>query len=1085
MTAADTTAQAPAEADPTNALGRAIARRFRGGPRRLGALATSSRRFAAGTGRPLVARRALAARPVGRALGGPAQPVRSGALEQAAVRAPRWWDIADHAEPTADAETTPARRLPTGGLPARGLPRVVHAVPGEKPNRPGGVVASAAPRPVPMHLPAEVRASGSMLTPQDRRRRTAPAAPPTSGSPGASPGNAQEAGSRPQAPAGARAGSPHAPAVGPATAPPAPTGQYLRRRALSARTVTAARERTAARHAAGATSARPSARHVAPALDRSPARGGDGTRDVTASGARPAPSRAGTTTAPAASSAAATSSGPADPSTLTPGAAQPATGSPATASPIAARAAQVTASTAAPRPLRRAIGTPVRARGVAPRAVSAPVPIDGHGTRRSAVRAAPEAHRLVAADADAAVPGAVPAAGNTTARVSAPGPAGAPGPTGAPAATSTTGAGSTPAPTSVAGASGPAVSRSAPGATESTRAAAAAGAPATGAGPADASPSDRPSAAAAPAAATAAGSTPESAPAAPVRRAVASTPAATAASTDTSADPVAPTAATSPPTRPSFSGLPLGLTSITGRRAVRRLTAGNAGSRALSVRGHAHAVRPAPTASSGPVETSHAAATAASALPAAPSSAPAAGSQAAGSPAVSSSAHADAAPVVGTRPVTRATEAPRSVTERAASAGAVVGRVGAARPAQVGSAQSTRSAAPIAFAGTGAGGSGRTGAIVAVRRLMRSDSPRPTTGLTQVRPTAHRGTGGGATSGSPGGPTTTTSPLGIAPASSGARSWAAVRRSHPHGPGRAAGLATPAVPVIGGPSGHGASVPRTARGAATPTAATGRRGRRTDRAGAPTVRRAWYTRGHGAPVDLFAPEKQASGTGTPGAGTSAERSTTGPSGSAPVGTREARSTTSPSSTGAGTSPAGTPARSSATGPGTIVRRRSAADGRAVVPPRTAPARPAPVPASSTGAPPTPAVARSAGAPASGAGTAALSGPQRLEQALIRRAMAETGSRSPSVLDRISQFESFGSQEGSAMSMSALAPGQPPQVPPSALAFRRDELDPAGSRWDDPDDELLDTVVDRVVERIEDRVVEEIERRGRHRSPGVF
>lgn len=72
-----------------------------------------------------------------------------------------------------------------------------------------------------------------------------------------------------------------------------------------------------------------------------------------------------------------------------------------------------------------------------------------------------------------------------------------------------------------------------------------------------------------------------------------------------------------------------------------------------------------------------------------------------------------------------------------------------------------------------------------------------------------------------------------------------------------------------------------------------------------------------------------------------------------------------------------------------------------------------------------------------------------------------------------------------MSTSSLAPGQPPEAPASAMAFRRDQFDDGRSPWDDPDDAVLDTIVDRVVERIEDRVVEEIERRGHHRSTGVF
>lgn len=348
--------------------------------------------------------------------------------------------------------------------------------------------------------------------------------------------------------------------------------------------------------------------------------------------------------------------------------------------------------------------------------------------------------------------------------------------------------------------------------------------------------------------------------------------------------------------------------------------------------------------------------------------------------------------------------------------------------------------------------------MLAVRRLVRSDA-RAAVNVPPAPPTARRrGTAG--VDGRSGG-----SPLGIGGGtglgSGGGPSWAGARRGRPHGPGRAAGLATGSVPVVG-PSDHGpaAAGPTPRAVTAGPTPAT---------SSAPTVRRTWYTDGgRRRPAESFRPEPWAPRPHSP---SDPDHRTWTHTGAAPT-----QMPTSP--TGAAATTTGPTPRTSPTG--TV--RRSAADGRAVLPPRGAPARPA----AAGNPPPAPTAASRAGAAASAAvGTTGPSGPQRLEQALIRRALAEEGTRSPSVPERISHFESLGSQEGSVMSMSSLAPGQPPQVPASAMAFRRDELDDGRSPWDDPDDAVLDTIVDRVVERIEDRVVEEIERRGRHRSPGVF
>src|SRR5690606_17307255 len=146
----------------------------------------------------------------------------------------------------------------------------------------------------------------------------------------------------------------------------------------------------------------------------------------------------------------------------------------------------------------------------------------------------------------------------------------------------------------------------APGPTGDTRAAvalvASGGRPAagaTGTTPASTASSDRTTPAATPAALTDTGSAAPNGPGEPVRRAV--EPVVTrpapwmAPEGSATASPGSATA----PARTSFSGLPVGLTSITGRRAVRRLAAGSVGARGLSVRAGAHALQAASTSPSG------------------------------------------------------------------------------------------------------------------------------------------------------------------------------------------------------------------------------------------------------------------------------------------------------------------------------------------------------------------------------------------------------------------------------------------------------------------------------------------------------
>lgn len=81
----------------------------------------------------------------------------------------------------------PARTDLSGPVPARGLERVVRRVPDEKTWSPGSFSQSAAPKTIAMRLPAEVRAAGAMMTPQDGRRRSSAAPSPARPAAGNSP----------------------------------------------------------------------------------------------------------------------------------------------------------------------------------------------------------------------------------------------------------------------------------------------------------------------------------------------------------------------------------------------------------------------------------------------------------------------------------------------------------------------------------------------------------------------------------------------------------------------------------------------------------------------------------------------------------------------------------------------------------------------------------------------------------------------------------------------------------------------------------------------------------------------------------
>lgn len=152
--------------------------------------------------------------------------------------------------PAVQRPALPPRRDLSTALPARGLPRVVQRVPDEKTWTPGSFSQTTAPKPIPMRLPAEVRAAGSMMTPQDRRRRPSPqetrpgAAEPA---PGKSSGaSTQPTAARTGAAAGSRArqATPQVPSprAAPTRSTPPPVRRFLRRRALAARIVGARTE---------------------------------------------------------------------------------------------------------------------------------------------------------------------------------------------------------------------------------------------------------------------------------------------------------------------------------------------------------------------------------------------------------------------------------------------------------------------------------------------------------------------------------------------------------------------------------------------------------------------------------------------------------------------------------------------------------------------------------------------------------------------------------------------------------------------------------------------------------------------------
>ena len=223
--------EAAAGRAPATPLGAAVAQRWRRPgpvsrprPAAIGSLASAAARFAAGSGRPVAVRRALA---------GPA-PVLAQVRVADTVRPPRWWSGELAAERRAraaqDAVVVAAHR----DRP-RGLPRSADRLPDERGHRPGAVQARLAPRVVPMRLPDAVRAVGTMTTPSDvaPRRRTArgrpgPTTAPQQPSPGR-PAPGAAAPTRPTAPGSAPAMA--VPGSAPASsARPGPGGALVRRR---------------------------------------------------------------------------------------------------------------------------------------------------------------------------------------------------------------------------------------------------------------------------------------------------------------------------------------------------------------------------------------------------------------------------------------------------------------------------------------------------------------------------------------------------------------------------------------------------------------------------------------------------------------------------------------------------------------------------------------------------------------------------------------------------------------------------------------------------------------------------------------
>lgn len=234
MTAGDVIEpQGPALLRPSGALGR-----FRAS--RVGLTAAASAAFVQGVARPVDVRRTS-----GLASGLRAPHTVAAPAAERAVRAPRWWAPSAEAEAPAEA-SRPGRAAPPA--PARGLDRAASRIDRES-WTPGRLGAGATPTTVPMRLPAEVAAAGSMLTSLDSRRRTAS---PTRGPAPRSAGSGttvDAAGSRraagpdaphaqaPSGPVPSRPGAaPSLPAVRRRTAPP----RLARRRAAAAKTGAAA-----------------------------------------------------------------------------------------------------------------------------------------------------------------------------------------------------------------------------------------------------------------------------------------------------------------------------------------------------------------------------------------------------------------------------------------------------------------------------------------------------------------------------------------------------------------------------------------------------------------------------------------------------------------------------------------------------------------------------------------------------------------------------------------------------------------------------------------------------------------------------
>lgn len=176
-----------------------------------------------------------------------AAPDSAALVSAATVSAP---PVAPASSAPVQRQALPPRRDLTAALPARGLPRVVQRVPDEKTWTPGSFSQTTAPKPIPMRLPAEVRAAGTMMTPQDRRRRPSPQETRPSASEPA-PGKSSGASTQPTAErtgaaadSRARQATPQVPAPRTATtrSTPPPVRRFLRRRALAARIVNARTE---------------------------------------------------------------------------------------------------------------------------------------------------------------------------------------------------------------------------------------------------------------------------------------------------------------------------------------------------------------------------------------------------------------------------------------------------------------------------------------------------------------------------------------------------------------------------------------------------------------------------------------------------------------------------------------------------------------------------------------------------------------------------------------------------------------------------------------------------------------------------